>query len=185
MLTKRDGLLLAACVLGAAFVASWRDLRYAWPRLALVGAGALGVALPWRLWFSSHDLTGELPRDGLFGVLDEFDRAWPALESVVSAAFDFDLWLVVLPLAVAAITLAFIAGARTLPTFALVLYGSALAGFTWVLWSFTELELPLVQDESVNPIVRLTGSLVMLSAALVPLLFDAAWRGGDPTPEGA
>jgi hypothetical protein len=48
-----------------------------------------------------------------------------------------------------------------------------------VLWSFTELELPFVQDEGVNPIVRLTGSLVIVSGAMLPLLFDAAWRGSD------
>jgi hypothetical protein len=48
-----------------------------------------------------------------------------------------------------------------------------------VLWSYTELPLPFVQDEGVNPIVRLCGSLVLLSAGLVPLLLDAAWRGGD------
>jgi hypothetical protein len=58
------------------------------------------------------------------------------------------------------------------------------AGLTWVLWSFTELELPFVQDEGVNPIVRLSGSLVIASAALLPLLLDAAWRGtDDATPE--
>jgi hypothetical protein len=48
-----------------------------------------------------------------------------------------------------------------------------------VLWSFIELQLPFVQDEGVNPIVRLTGSLVILSSALLPLLFTAAWRGSD------
>ena len=58
-------------------------------------------------------------------------------------------------------------------------YGLATAGFVWVLWSFTELELPFVQDEGVNPIVRLSGSLVVVSAALLPLLLDAAWRGTE------
>ena len=164
-------------------MASWRDSAYAWPRLALVARRApSAVALPWRLWFSSHDLTGELPQGGLFGVLDELDRALAvARVGRLDAAFDYDLWLVVLPLAVAAIALAFIAGARTLPTFALVLYGSRLAGFTWVLWSFTELELPLVQDESVNPIVRLTGSLVIAFRGPRAVAFRRrlAWRRPD------
>jgi hypothetical protein len=78
-----------------------------------------------------------------------------------------------------AILLAFVAGARIVPVFALLLYGLMLLGFTWVLWAFVELELPFVQDEGVNPIVRLTGSLVIVSAALLPLLLDAAWRGRD------
>ena len=66
-----------------------------------------------------------------------------------------------------------------LPAYAALVYGLAVAGFVWVLWSFTELGLPFVQDEGVNPIARLCGSLVILSAGLVPLLLDAAWRGGD------
>ena len=185
MLTKREGLLLAACVIAAAWVASWRDRRYAWPRLALAAACGVAVALPWRIWFSSRDLSGELPEAGLLGLFDHLDRAWPAFRSVLSTVFDYELWIVVPPLAGIAIVLAFLAGARVVPMFALVLYASLIAGFTWVLWSFTELELPFVQDEGVNPIVRLTGSLVVVSSALVPLLLDAAWRGNDrrPTPE--
>jgi hypothetical protein len=58
-------------------------------------------------------------------------------------------------------------------------YGLALAGFTWGIWSFTELEVPIEQDEAINPVVRLSASLVVLSAALAPLLLDAAWRGTD------
>jgi hypothetical protein len=177
MLTKRDGLLLAGCVILAALVASWRDRRYAWPRIGLTAACAVAAAVPWRIWFSSRDLSGELPATGLSGMLESVDRAWPAFRSVLSTALDYDLWLVVLPVVLASVVLAFVAGARALPAFALVLYGSLIAGFTAVLWSFTELELPFVQDEGVNPIVRLTGSLVVLSAALVPLLLDAAWRG--------
>ena len=184
MLTKREGLLLAACVIAAACVASWRDRRYAWPRLAVAAACGVAVAVPWRIWFSSRELSGELPEAGFLGLFDHLDRAWPSLRSVLSTVFDYDLWVMVPPLAGVAIVLAFVAGARVMPTFALVLYGSLIAGFTWVLWSFVELELPFVQDEGVNPIVRLTGSLVIVSGALVPLLLDAAWRGSDrPTPE--
>ena len=103
-------------------------------------------------------------------------------ESVLAAWFDSGLWTIVVPLAIAAIVLAFLAGARLLPVFAALVYGFALAGFTWAIWAFTELELPISQDESVNPVVRLTGGVIILSAALVPLLLDAAWRGGDPAP---
>ena len=78
--------------------------------------------------------------------------------------------------------LAFLAGARVLPVYALLVYGFALAGFTWAIWSFVELEVPIEQDEAINPVVRLSASLIVLSAALVPLLLDAAWRGGDRPP---
>ena len=179
MLTKREGLLLAACVIAAGLVAAWRDRRYAWPRLGVVAVCGVAFAVPWRIWFSSRDLEGELPEAGFLGLFDHLDRAWPAFKSVLSTVLDYDLWLVIPVLVVAGIALAFVAGARVLPTFALVLYGLLIAGFTWVLWSFTELELPFVQDEGVNPIVRLTGSLVIVSGALLPLLLDAAWSGGD------
>jgi hypothetical protein len=35
----------------------------------------------------------------------------------------------------------------------------------------------------VNPIVRLSASLVVASAAILPLLLDAAWRGSQPAAE--
>jgi hypothetical protein len=180
LLTKRDGQLLAACVVAAGLVASWRQWRFAWPRLGLAAAVAVAAMIPWRLWFSSRDLPGELPSAGVLPVSELLDRVWPAFQSVIAAAFDFDLWLLVVPLAAASVVLAYLAGARLLPTYALTLYVLLLLGFEWVLWSFTELELPLVQDESVNPIVRLSGSLVVASAAITPLLLDAAWRGRDP-----
>ena len=179
MLTKREGQLLAACVVLAALAASWGARRYAWPRIALAGGCAVILAVPWRVWFSSRDLTGEFPSSGLLRLLDHLDRPWPALQSVARALVDYELWLLVLPLAGLAIALALVAGARVLPVYAALVYLLAAAGFVWVLWSFTELELPFVQDEGVNPIVRLSGSLVLLSAGLVPLLLDAAWRGSD------
>jgi hypothetical protein len=179
LLTKREGTMLVACLVVAALVASWREWRQAWPRLVLVAGLAGVVAIPWRIWFSSRELTGELPAAGVLALFDNLDRAWPALESALGALFAFDLWLLIVPLAIAAIVLGYLGGARVLPTFALALYALTTAGLTWALWAFTELELPFVQDEGVNPIVRLSGSLVVASAALVPLLLDAAWRGTD------
>lgn len=179
LLTKREGLMLVACLVVAAAVGSWRHLRYAWPRLGLAVGVAAAAAIPWRIWFSSRDLTGELPASGVLGLFDDLDRAWPAFESAITALFDYDLWLVIVPLVIAAVVVAYLGGARVLPTFALTLYALVTAGLTWVLWAFTELELPFVPDEGVNPIVRLSGSLVVSSAALAPLLLDAAWRGAD------
>jgi hypothetical protein len=181
MLTKREGLLLAACLVAAAVLVSWRDWRRAWPRLGVAAGVAFALTIPWRIWFNAHDLTGEVPGNGA-NVFQDTDRWWPAFESVVSAWFDSGLWTIVVPLAIVAIILAFLAGARLLPAFAALVYGLALAGFSWAIWAFTELEVPISQDESINPVVRLTGGVIILSAALVPLLLDAAWRGGDPAP---
>ncbi len=177
LLTKRDGQLLVACIVVAAMAASWRRWRFAWPRLGLVAAIVLAASIPWRIWFSSRDLSGELPSAGLLGLFDNLDRGWPALESAVTTAFDYDLWLVTVPIVAVAVVLAFVAGDRLVPTYALVLYVTVIAGLTWVLWSFTELELPFVQDEGVNPIVRLSASLIVVSAGILPLLLDAAWSG--------
>ncbi len=182
MLTKREGQLLAACVVAAALVASWRHWRTVWPRLGLASACALALALPWRAWYMSHDLTGEFPSSGGTGLLENLERAWPSLQSVLTSAFSTDLWTLVLPLALIAVVLALIAGARVLPVYALLVYAFALAGFTWAIWSFVELEVPIEQDEAINPTVRLSASLIVLSAALVPLLLDAAWRGTDRPP---
>jgi hypothetical protein len=184
MLTKREGQLLAACVVVAALAASWGTRRVAWPRLVLAGAAAFLVALPWRIWFRSRDLTGELPSSGFLGLFDHLDRPWPALRSVVGELLDTGLWLFAVPLAVVAIVLALLGGARILPAYAALVYGLSAVGFVWVLWSFTELALPYDQDEGVNLLTRLCGSLVVLSAGLVPLLLDAAWRGGDGPEDG-
>lgn len=185
LLTKRDGQLLVACIVVAALVGSLRRWRYAWPRLALAAAAAVALAIPWRIWFTSRDLEGELPSAGLFALFDHPDRGWPAFESAIGAALDYDLWLVSVPLVGVAVILAFLAGARTLPGYTLTLYVLTIAGLTWVLWSFTELELPFTQDEGVNPIVRLSGALVVASAALVPLLLDTAWRAVREPPAGS
>ena len=182
LLTKRDGQLLVVCIVVAALVGSLRQWKYAWPRLALAAAVAVAMAIPWRVWFTSRDLTGELPSAGLFALFDHADRGWPALESAIGTAFDYDLWLVCVPLVAVAVILAFLAGARALPGYTLTLYLLTIAGLTWVLWSFTELELPFTQDEGVNPIVRLSGALVVASAALVPLLLDVAWRAAREPP---
>ena len=183
MLTKREGQLLALCVVVAALVASRRDWRSAWPRLALASGCAVALAVPWRIWFTTHDLEGEFPQNAA-GFVEDADRWWPAFQSVLTAAFGSGLWTVVLPLALASIALAFLAGARLLPTYAALLYGLVLAGFTWGIWSFTELEVPIEQDEAINPVVRLSAALVIVSAAFAPLLLDMAWKGSEsPPPE--
>ena len=181
VLTKREGQLLVACIVVAGAVASWRQWRFAWPRLAIPAVFAIAAAVSWHAWFSSRHLSGDLPSGGALALFDDLDRGWPAFVSAVTTLFDYDLWLVIVPLVGVGVILAYLAGARTLPTYVLVLYALVLAGLTWVLWSFTELELPFVQDEGVNPIVRLSGSLVIASAGILPLLLDAAWRASDRT----
>ena len=69
ILTKREGLLLVACVLAAALVSSVRDWRFAWPRLLAVGIAAYVLAVPWRIWLAVEGARPGRPRR-LPGVLD-------------------------------------------------------------------------------------------------------------------
>lgn len=176
-LAKRDGYLLAACVVAAALTASARDRRFAWPRLGLCAAVVLAAWVPWQAWFRWRGLSPEGPGGGTLGIFHHLDRAWPSLRLTLSTLFDYGLWLLVIPLALAAIALALAAGARRLPVYAALLYGFSALGFVWTTWAFVE--NPITKDESVNPIIRLSGSLVLASAALTPLLLTSAWRGSD------
>ena len=51
----------------------------------------------------------------------------------------------------------------------------------WVTYSYAS--LPVTADESVNPIVRYTGAIVVLASVSIPLLLASAWRG--PPEEAA
>ena len=176
LLTKREGQLLVACIVLAAAcrlvaqIGGMPGRASLSPRPCAIAAGdpvAYLVLVP-----RPH---GRASRGGLARALRQLDRGWPAFESVVPTLFDYDLWLVV---AAARRSRASCSrssrGARVLPAYTLTLYALAIAGFTWVLWSFTELELPFVQDEGVNPIVRLSGSLVVRLGCARPA---AARRG--------
>ena len=51
------------------------------------------------------------------------------------------------------------------------------AGGVWSTVGFPELSISA--DESGNPIVRYTGSLILLAAVATPLLLASVWRGGE------
>ncbi len=174
MLTKREGILFALCVLAAALVATVRQRRIAWPRIGLAGAAAVALAAPWRIWFTLEDLPSDAPEGGYLGVLDHLDRAWPSIELVVRVFFEYDLWLLVPTLAVAAIVLAFAAGARREAVFVLVFLAGALLGCAWTFWSNPSLGLG-TEEGLVN---RVVGTPVLAVAALTPLLLELAWRAG-------
>ena len=174
MLTKREGFLLAACVLVAALVATVPRARTAWPRLALVGVVAFLVSLPWRIWFEHHGLPSDAPDAGGLGLFDHLDRAWPSLRLTIRVLFEYDNWLLVAPLAVLAVVAAVLAGRTMLAVYAGLVFVLGVAGFTWVTWSFPT--LAITDNPALNPIVRSVGALVVVSAGLVPLLLASAWK---------
>jgi hypothetical protein len=46
----------------------------------------------------------------------------------------------------------------------------------WIIWS--EVALPITMRDSNNPIVRLTGTSILVLVALAPLLLERAWSAG-------
>jgi hypothetical protein len=178
MSTKREGYLLAACIVLAALAASSARIRTAWPAVLLTAAAAVAVTIPWRVLLAVRNLPGGGPEAGGTGLFSHLDRAWPSLRLALSTLFDFDIWLVVAPVALAAIVVAFAVQGRTLGVYALVLFVLAITAFTWTTWAFPS--LPITKQASLNPMPRLTGSLAFAATALVPVLLGVAWRRQEP-----
>jgi hypothetical protein len=171
LLTKREGALLAACLLAAAFAVTVRERRRAWPGLAAVALVLVVVAVPWRLWYGTHGVGGEAPTD--VGLGQGVDRLADALRLSLDVLFDTSLWSIVPAVGVAAIALALVAGSRLLGTLVALLLGLVVLGGAWITFSYAE--LPISADEATNPIVRYTGAPVLLCAALTPLLLAGVW----------
>ena len=178
MLTKREGILFALCIVAAAFAATFRQRRAAWPRIAAAGAAAFALALPWRVWFTLEDLPSDAPESGYLGVLDNLDRAWPSHELVLRTLFDYDLWLLIPTLTIAGAALAFIVGARREAVFTLVFLGASIVGSAWTFWSNPSLAIGT--DEGL--VNRVVGTPTLAIAAILPLLLELAWRGHAHEP---
>ena len=172
------GVPARACVGAAALIASWRERAGPGRASPSPGSSRSCPTLFWRVWFTSHDVAGEAPEAGGLGLLDHLDRAWPSFRLTLSALFDADLWLLAAPLGVLAVAWRSSpapAGCRS--TVGLLGF-FMVAGFSWVTWSFPS--LPITKDGALNPIVRLTGSLVLTLSALVPLLLAPPGADGRP-----
>jgi hypothetical protein len=173
MSTKREGYLIAACIMLAALLVCWPRRRATWP--ALVGCGVVAVALtiPWRVLLAVRDLPGGGPEAGGTGLFDHLDRAWPSLRLALSTLFDFDIWLLVAPLALAAIVIGLVADQGRPAAYALLLFVFAIAAFTWTTWAFPT--LPITKNGALNPMPRFTGALTFAATVLVPSLLTGAW----------
>lgn len=170
---KREGAVLAGCVLVAAAVASWRSRRWAWPRLALLGGGVLVATVPWRLWYGAHGIHGELGSGGSRDVVSQ--RTLDSLRLAFDVLAGSGRWSVVPTVGLVAVVLAAIWGRRAHAAFvgvAVVLL--TLAGAST---SVVFPDIGVTDDEAVNPIVRLTAGTVLLVACLTPLLLAGVWAG--------
>ena len=179
LVTKREGVLLVAAVLLAAFVASWADRRSRWWPLVCAGVAAIGLSLAWRIWLLVEGQQSGGPEDGYLGVLDELDRAWPSLWLVLRTVVDYDFWLIAAVLAIVASGLAVLAGVTRAAVFTIAFACAAIAGCWWAIWS--QPALPITQDFGANPVVRLVGGPILVLSALAPLLLQQAWDGRTRT----
>jgi hypothetical protein len=166
--TKREGIVLAASVFAAAFVAT-RPRRWPW----LVAASlAVGLAmLPWRIWAARHDISSGAP--------SSFDtgRLAGALRLSFDVLYSNARWSVLPIVATIALAAAAVWGDRRLAAYVGLLGLLLFAGGVWSTVGFPD--LAITADESGNPIVRYTGSLIFLSAVATPLLLSSVWRGGE------
>lgn len=171
VLTKREGILFAAGVILAALVATVHERRTLWPRLLASGAVAFACSLPWRVWFTANHLPSDGPEGGYSSLFGHLDRVGPSFHLVLSTIFDYNLWLVVPAVGLAATFLAYLAGARRDAVFVLVLVGTAVVGSAWTLWSNPSVEL----STSGGLVNRVVGTPILTLAAMTPLLLEKAW----------
>jgi hypothetical protein len=172
-LVKREGLVLAGCVLVAALVATAPGWRRAWPRLALVGLAVVLAAVPWRIWYLAHGIEGEV---GTGGFDDVFTRhTTDSLRLAIDVLADTGRWSAVPTVGLMAAVLAALWGRRSHAAFlaTLVLLLTLGGASTSVVFP----EIGVTDDEAVNPIVRLTAGTVLAISCLTPLLLAGAWAG--------
>ena len=171
--TKREGALLAAALVAGVVVASVRRPRV-WAPVVGVALAAVVVNVPWRLWWTSRELMGDVPTGALAGLGDNSSRVLPSMRLVAELLFAYEQWLVAVPLAVAAALAALTLKGREAAVVYLVASTLTFAALTWVLWSDPNLELSTRQ--SATPIPRAVGAIVLLSLALAPVLLDQLLR---------
>ena len=182
MATKREGQLLTACLVVGTLAATWRTWRRSWP--ALVGVAAFGylVNVPWHVWWTSRSLPSENPDQGVGSLSATASRVGPAFRVVLELLFSWHLWLVAVPLGLAAAAIAIGVRDYALPALYLLTTGLAVVGFTWILWSIPSLPLDTSQR---TPIPRAVGSVVLLSIVFAPLLLSRVLARTRGAPAGA
>lgn len=179
MATKREGQLLAGCLVAAALLATWRRRRATWPWVLGVAVLAYLPSLPWRIWWSTHGLGGETPGASVSDLWHHVSRIPSSLWLVLRLLFTYDTWLVAAPLGLAAAVLLLLRPNRELAYLYLWTIGFAIAGFTWILWSISTLP---IEPTDATPIPRAVGSLTLLSLALGPLMLARATRQDEAAP---
>jgi hypothetical protein len=173
VLTKREGLLLAAVLVVATLLAAGRDLRAVWRPLAVMVAVVGAVAVPWRIWYVVHGVGGEGPSTSGLDPSENVGRLWSSIRLAVEVLVDGEYWSLAPTLALGAILVAALARATVLVVFFGALVVLVTLGGGWITWAIPELEI--TPEFGANPIVRFMGAATLICIAAAPLLLASAW----------
>ena len=106
--------------------------------------------------------------------LTDLRRGWDSLHVVTNNLFTFDLWLLSLTIAIAAVGLCLLVRAWRLALYLAALIVACVLGCTVILWSDPNLQLT-----DVNVVSRLVGTVALTVVAITPLALQRAWDAGE------
>jgi hypothetical protein len=188
LLTKNEGSLFVLAV----FVGLVAAAHTRWRALAVAAAIDILLLLPWRIYVHSHRL-----RDINYSLGDSFDYEHVhgrlgvgpiAFRTLAGQMLDPQQWGLLVPIFVVLLAAALLTGVRALPIFALVWTVLAWLGLSWI-YVISHLEYSSYLDSTKE---RVVASVVIGSAALVPLLAAESWarlsaggRGRARTGDGS
>jgi len=171
LLTKNEGsLFVLAVFLGLLVTAHTR-----WRALAVAAFADLLLLLPWRIYVHSHQL-----HDINYSLGDSFDYGHVhsrlgvgpiAFRTLAEQMLDPQQWGLLVAIFAALLAAALVLGLRALPLFALVWTIVAWLGLSWI-YVISHLEYSSYLDSTKE---RIVASIVVGSAALVPLLAAESW----------
>lgn len=167
------GLLALILVVGAAVRRKWRIAL-----LSLALLLGLAAVIPWRLWLGAHGLPTSSTDYQLSSVFHplymahRMGRVPYSFHHVLGAVFDVHDWLVILPLALCAIIVAF----RRVPSLAAA-FGTwllvATFGLILVYWA-GQFEGTTLRDEVLFTVHRVAATIVIVAGVMTPIVLFLA-----------
>ena len=185
LLLKNEGSLFVAAVFVALFAAAPRRRR----AVAVAAVADLLLLAPWRIYVRVHDL-----RDINYSLGDSFDLGHVhgrlgvgpiAFRTLAGEMLDPRQWGLLVLIFVALVVASLVTGLRALPFFAAIWTMLAWVGLSWI-YVISHFEYSAYLDSTKE---RVIASIVLGSAALVPLLAGETWtrfsaRAPDPLRSG-
>lgn len=168
--TKREGVLLAVCLVAAAVAAAGLRRWRSWLPVGGVALLAYAVNIPWRIWWSSRHLTTDTPPGGIVhATFANADQIGPAFHLVEHLLFDYQMWLMAAPVALAAAAVCAWLPERRAAVFFLVAFALGFVGLAWENWAYSPI-IAVTSNPAINPTPRTVGALVMFSIVAAPVL---------------